>query len=58
MKNLCKCMIIGGAVAGMAIGAASSYLTVVMLKNKTSVCDMMMCKAKNAFKTMGEKFSL
>ena len=53
-----KCIIIGGAVSGMAIGAMSSYLTVVMLKNKTTVCGMMKCKAKDAFKTMTEKFSL
>lgn len=48
----------GGAVAGMMIGATTAYLTAVMIKSKTSVCGVMKCKAKDAFKAMGEKFSL
>jgi len=58
MKSFCKCLIISGAVAGMMIGAASSYITAVMLKNKTSMCDVMKCRAKEAFKSVGHKFSL
>lgn len=58
MKNICKCVVMGGAVAGMMIGATTAYLTAVMIKSKTSVCGVMKCKAKDAFKAMGEKFSL
>lgn len=58
MKKLCKCIIIGGAVAGMMIGAGTAYMTAIIIKNKTSVCGVMKCKAKEAFKAMGDKFSM
>ncbi|MBR6593822.1 MAG: hypothetical protein IKK83_01365 [Clostridia bacterium] len=58
MKNICKIAIMSGAVMGMMVGAASAYITAVMIKSKTSVCGVMKCKAKDAFKAMGEKFML
>jgi len=58
MKSLCKCLIISGAVIGMIAGAAGSYLTAEMLKNKMTVKEMMKCKGKEAFKDLAEKFSL
>ncbi len=58
MKKLCKCIIISGAVAGMVIGASSAYMTAMIIKSKTGMCDIMKCKAKEAFKAMGDKFTL
>lgn len=58
MKKLCKCIIIGGAMGGMVIGASAAYLTAVIIKNKTSVSSVCKSKAKEAFKCMGDKFCL
>ncbi len=58
MKNLCKCLILGGAVGGMMIGAATAYMTAVIVKQNTSVTDMCCTKAKKAFKNLGNKISL
>ncbi len=58
MKNLCKCIIVSGAIAGMVIGASSAYMTAMIIKNRSGLCDVMMCKAKEAFKSMGQKFTL
>lgn len=58
MKSLCKCIIISGAVVGMAAGAMGSYLALMMIKNKMSVKKLIMCKSKEAFKDIADKFSL
>ena len=58
MKNMRKCVIVSGAVAGTLMGAAIAYLTVILLKNKMTMCEMMRCKAKEAFKSVGEKISI
>lgn len=58
MKSLCKCIIISGAVIGMASGAMGSYLALMMMKNKMTMKAIMKCKSKEAFKDLADKFSL
>ncbi len=58
MKTFCKYLVISGAIMGAAVGAASSYLTAVMLKNKATMGEIMKCKSKEAFKCFADKFSL
>jgi len=58
MKMICKCLIIGGGVVGMIIGASASYLTCLMLKDKINLASMMKCKGKEALENMVDKFSL
>ena len=48
MKKMCLCLVLSGAATGMVIGAVSSYVTAVMLREKLSLSDMMRCKAKSA----------
>ncbi len=58
MKKLCKYLVVGGAMTGMVIGAGVAYLSAVVLKNNTSVTSVCKCKAKEAFKAMGNKMCL
>ncbi len=58
MKKLCKCLVLGGAVGGMMIGAATAYMTAIVVKHNTSVTDMCCSKAKKAFKSIGNKMCL
>ena len=58
MKKLCKCLVIGGAVGGMLVGAATAYLTAALEKNNTSMTDVCCTKAKSAFKSIGNKLCM
>lgn len=48
MKKMCLCLVMSGAVTGMIIGVASSFVTAAMIKEKLSLGDVMRCKAKSA----------
>ncbi len=48
MKKICICLVASGAVTGMMIGALSSLMTAVVIKEKLGLKDMMgLCKSNS-----------
>lgn len=57
-KNTRSCAICAGAFIGMLSGLLGSYITILMLREKMTLCEMLKCKTKDAFKQASDKFSL
>ncbi len=58
MKKLCKYLVLGGMMTGALIGGAVTYLSAVVIKNNVTVASVCKSKAKEAFKTIEDKFCL
>lgn len=57
MKNIKNCVLASGAVMGMVAGLMGSVAAIMIIKNKMTLCAMVKCKTKDAFKQASEKFS-
>jgi len=57
-KHSGKSFLAGAAVAGLIFGSASAYLAAKTAKKRMTMGEMMRCKAKEAFKSVGDRFSV
>lgn len=58
MKSMKNCILASGAVLGMLAGFMGSVVAIMIVKNKMTLCEMLKCRTKDAFKQASEKFSL
>ena len=57
LKNMKNCVLASGAIIGMMAGLMGSVAAIMIVKNKMTLCEMLKCKTKDAFKQASEKFS-
>lgn len=57
MKNMKNCVLASGAIIGMMAGLMGSVAAIMIVKNKMTLCEMLKCKTKDAFKQASEKLS-